>query len=194
MKLRSLAAWSVCLAGVGILAALPAFAAISVLGSGLGEACYKAAEFHLNPKDGLESCTAALEQQSLAGRDRGATYINRGILQMRVGNLDAALQDYDTGLEIDPTLAEGYVDRGVAYISMKRYKEALVDIDKGLSLGTERPHIAYFDRAIAHEALGDIKGAYLDYKHAIKLAPDFQPAIEQLKRFKVVRKPAANGS
>ena len=74
---------------------------------------------------------------------------------------------------------------------LKRYKEALVDINKGIALGAKRPHIAYYDRAIADEALGDIRGAYEDYKKAVELEPDFALATEQLPRFKVVRKPTS---
>lgn len=194
MKLRNLVVGSIGLVGVGMLAALPASAAVTVLGAGVAESCYKAAEFDSEPKSGIADCTTALEQQALTVKDRAATYINRGILRARLDDPDGALADYDTGLRIDPMLAEGYIDRGATLIAMKRYQDALTDIDKGISIGTDRPHIAYYDRAIAYEALGDIKGAYLDYKQAVELAPDFQLAIEQLKRFKVVRKPADNGS
>lgn len=194
MKLRNLIACSIGIASAAMLAALPASAAVTVLGQGLSQACYKAAEFNGNPETGIATCTTALDQQALAPKDRAATYINRGILRARSGDLTAALVDYDAGLKLNPQLGEGYIDRGAAFIAMKRYKAALADIDKGLSLGTKKPHIAYYDRAIAHEALGDIKAAYQDYKQAVELAPDFQLAIRQLKRFKVVRKPATNGT
>jgi len=194
MTLRRLIVYASGIAAAGVIAALPASAAITVMGSGLAQACYKAAEFNGDPRTAVAECTKALEQQALTPADRAATYINRGILRARSDDTDGALADYDTGLRINPQLAEGYIDRGATYIVLKRYEQALADIDKGLSLGTKKPHIAYYDRAIVHEAQGNIRAAYEDYKKAVALAPDFQLAIEQLHRFKVVRKPATNGT
>lgn len=190
MKSRNLLACSV----LGLaLGALPASAAVSVLGAGLAQSCYKSAEFNGDPDSGIATCTMALEQQALTPVDRAATYINRGILRARKATPEAALTDYDTGLRMNPDLAEGYVDRGATYIALHRYKEALADIDRGLKLGAKKPHIAYYDRAIANEALGDIRGAYHDYKKAVELAPDFDLAKQQLRRFKVVRRPGTDG-
>jgi len=194
MKLRHLIASAAAIAAIGIATSLPASAAVTVLGQGIAQNCYRAAEFNTDADAGIADCTTALNEEALTQTDRAATYVNRGILRARNGDADAALADYDNGLRINPQLAEGYVDRGATYIAMKRYQDALTDIDKGLSLGTKKAYIAYYDRAIAREALGDIKGAYEDYKQAVELAPDFALAIQQLKRFKVVRKPATNGS
>jgi tetratricopeptide (TPR) repeat protein len=77
-------------------------------------------------------------------------------------------------------------------IALRRYDDAITDIDKGISLGTNRPQIAYYDRGIADEALGNIRAAYTDYKKAVELKPDFSLAAEQLTRFRVVRR-AADG-
>lgn len=184
-------------AGVGVFAmvsVLPASAAVTVLGAGLAQACYQAAEYGGNPKEGIAACGASLDQETLTADDRAATYINRGILYARSKEPLKAISDYDTGLHIRPKLAEGYVDRGASYIVLRKYQQALDDINEGLRLGTSRPHIAYYDRAMAHEGLGDIRGAYQDYRHAVELAPDFKLAVEQLERFRVIRKDDHDGS
>jgi len=87
-------------------------------------------------------------------------------------------------------LAEGYVDRGATLIAQKRYADAIKDINKGIALGAKQPHIAYFDRAIADEALGNLQAAYDDYRQALTLAPNFTLASDELKRFKVIEKPS----
>ena len=194
MKLRHASLFAAGLGSFAMLSALPAAAAVTVLGAGLAQACYQAAEYNGNPKEGIAACSASLDQETLTADDRAATYVNRGILHARRKEPRKAISDYDTGLRISPKLAEGYVDRGASYIMLRRYKQALNDIDEGLRLGTKRPHIAYYDRAIAHEGIGDIRAAYQDYRHAVELAPDFKLAVEQLKRFRVIRKPADNGS
>jgi tetratricopeptide (TPR) repeat protein len=93
---------------------------------------------------------------------------------------------------MDGQHGEGYVDRGATYIAMQRYQDALDDINRGIEMGAKKPHIAYYDRAIADEALGNIRAAYMDYKKAVEIEPNFPLATEQLSRFKVVRKESSS--
>lgn len=190
--------WPLVASAFGITVAIgvgsaPAQAAITVMGRGLAQSCYQAAEFGGDARDGISACTLALSQEPLSVHDRASTYVNRGILRAK-SDPEAALADYAEGIALDPSLAEAYVDRGAALLSLKRYQEALVAIDKGLALHVNRPQIAYYDRAVAHEGLGDIRGAYFDYRHAVELSPDFALAKQQLTRFKVIREPATHNS
>ncbi|HEX3672962.1 MAG TPA: hypothetical protein VHU87_01690 [Rhizomicrobium sp.] len=169
------------------LAGTQAQAAITVLGQSLAGNCYQAAEFGGDPAEGIVTCSYALDGvMSIA--DRAATYINRGILRARADQADNALDDYNHGLRLNAMLGEGYVDRGATMIVLKRYEDALADIDKGIRIGPNRPEIAYYDRAMADEALGDVRGAYLDYRKAVEISPNFTLASEQLARFRVIPK------
>jgi|SRR5579871_2316426 len=170
-----------------VLATPVAHAAVTVLGNGVAHSCYESAEFGGNPTDGIVTCTFALEQTTLSVRDRAATLVNRGILRSRKDDMEGAIADYSNGLAIDAALAEGYVDRGAAMIALRRYDEAVTEIDKGISLGANKPWIAYYDRGIADEALGNIRAAYEDYKKATEIQPDFNLARDELSRFRVVR-------
>jgi tetratricopeptide (TPR) repeat protein len=177
---------------IGATAALAfaasANAAVTVLGGGLAKSCYEAAEFGGEAHSGIITCTSALNDTSLSMRDRAATLINRGILRSRTDDADGAIVDYNQGLKTDTTLAEGYVDRGAALLALHRYKEALADLNKGINMGAREPQIAYYDRAIVNEALGDIRGAYEDYKKAVEIQPDFTLAVHELERFRIVHK------
>jgi len=185
MERRALSAIAI----LAILSAVPgANAAVTVLGNTVANGCYQAAEFGGSPKDGIETCSYAIDKEPLSIRDRAATFINRGILRSRATDPNGALGDYNAGLALDASLAEGYIDRGATYIVLQKYDVALQDINKGIDMGARKPQIAYYDRAIVNEALGNIRGAYEDYKKAVELEPDFALASEQLTRFKVVRK------
>lgn len=176
------------LGAAALMAATQAHAAVTVLGNGLARSCFEYAEFGGSPRDGIQACSAAIEQTPLAIKDLAATYINRGILRSRNEDTDGALSDYNKGLSLDGALGEGYVDRGAVMIVLKRYEDALTDIDKGISLGANRLQIAYYDRGIVDEALGNIRDAYLDYKKATEIQPDFTLATQQLSRFRVVHR------
>lgn len=191
MKIRDISALIIGTIGAAVLVS-PSQAAITVLGTGMASNCYQAAEFGGDPHAGVVTCTGALDE-SLSVLDRAATYVNRGILEARIDDSKNALTDYDTGIRLRPDLAEAYVDRGATYIAVHRYAQALQDIDKGIGLGARQPEVAYYDRAIAHEGIGDIRGAYEDYKKALELQPNFALAADQLTRFKIVHKQTSGG-
>lgn len=188
MKLPSFS--SLLIGTLTIVVAVPsAQAAVSVFSaSGVAKLCYDGAESGSDPGAYIFYCDQALNT-SLTPHDRAATYINRGVLRLLLNETTFALADFNAGLGVDPGIGEGYIDRGASLIEKRQFAEAIRDIDKGLSLGARRPGLAYYDRAIAHEALGDVSAAYRDYQQALVLQPDFSMASDELKRFKVVRKP-----
>ncbi|MEJ0026476.1 MAG: hypothetical protein WDN01_10650 [Rhizomicrobium sp.] len=172
-----------------LFAAPSAQAAVSVIGAGPAQLCYQAADSGTAPEDSLIYCNIALAG-GLSDADRAATYVNRGVLKMAMAKFEAAAADFTAGLAINDKMGEGYIDLGATQIAGKRFAEAIANIDKGLALGTKEPQNAYFDRAIADEALGNLQAAYDDYRQALAIAPDFTLASDQLKRFKVVEKPS----
>ena len=76
-------------------------------------------------------------------------------------------------------------------IGLGRYQDALPSLEKAVTLSSgNKLKLAYYNRAIVREHLGDINGAYFDYKKAAELDPKFAPAQEQLARFTVTIGPA----
>ena len=172
-----------------VFSSIGARAAVSVFGGGEAEQCYQAAEFGRTGREAIIACNAALVS-ALSVSDRAATLVNRGVIELAQARVNAAQEDFNAGLAINPDLAEGYVDRGATLIAQQKFADAIRDINRGLALGANRPQIAYFDRAIADEALGNLQAAYDDYRQALVIAPDFSLASDELKRFKIVDKPS----
>jgi tetratricopeptide (TPR) repeat protein len=168
-----------------LLAGGTAQATVSVIGDGPARVCFQLATYSTADASALKVCKDALESD-LSKRDRAATLINRGVIEMELDLMQAAQDDFNKGIAMMPEMGEGYLNRGAAFIGQKRFSEALEDINKGLTLGVSRPEIGYYDRAIANEALGNVKAAYDDYRQALTIQPGFIRASEQLKRFKVV--------
>jgi tetratricopeptide (TPR) repeat protein len=192
--MRRLPSFSSLLIGtLAVAIAVPsAQAAVSVFSSnGTAKLCYDGAESGSDPGAYIFYCDQALNT-SLSSHDRAATFINRGVLRLALREVNFALNDFNAGLAIDPDIGEGYIDRGASLIEKRQFAEAIENIDKGLALGAKRPGLAHFDRAIAYEALGNLRAAYDDYQQAVVLQPDFTQASDELKRFKVVRKPVGS--
>jgi tetratricopeptide (TPR) repeat protein len=178
--------WAAGLAAT-LLCAAPASASTLVIGGGAAKECADAAIGGRSDNASVTRCTLALETEILSFRDRARTYVNRGVLQLRQRDYAGAVGDFDAASKIDPNLGEAYVNRGAAYVGSSRYGEGLVEIDQGLALGVKDPQKAYFNRAIAHENLGDVTAAYRDYTKAAELDPQWDAPKNELTRFTVKR-------
>lgn len=166
--------------------------AVTVIGGGLGQACYEAAEDRrVAPMKAMEFCNLALTNETLKRRDKAATYTNRGILHMRMGNNTKAMWDYQKSLGLVPGLKEAKVNLGAALYNLQRYPEALVALNEGVGSESENARIVgYYNRGLTHEKLGNLQSAYEDFRQALKMKPDFEQAQDQIARFTVV--PAAS--
>jgi tetratricopeptide (TPR) repeat protein len=59
--------------------------------------------------------------------------------------------------------------------------------DRALAMKIRHPELAYYNRAMAHEAAGNIEAAYSDYSAARRIAPKWDQPKEELSRFRVGR-------
>ena len=171
------------------LVAAPAAAAVTVIGNSSARLCYEAAEARMAPSfESLGRCDQALNQEALSEDDRNATFVNRGILYMRSGNLEAALSDYDRAIAADPRLGEAYLNKGLALVRAGRdWDKAILLFNTALENRARRPAIAHYGRAIAYEAEGHLKEAYFDYREATRLDPKWRDPQVELARFSVKR-------
>jgi tetratricopeptide (TPR) repeat protein len=176
---------------LGLFAGIGAFsvahAAVSVIGAGTAHQCYLQAESGDDLKAGVAICTDSLKNETLSLVDRASTRINRAILRARSADTDGAMTDYSEALSLGSNDAEVYLNRAATYIGLRRYGDALHDADQALALHPARIEIAYYNRALANEALGNVGAAYQDYKAALQAQPQFKAAAERLAHFHVVQ-------
>lgn len=173
---------------IGLLAgcAAPAAASVMVLGSSDARMCFEAADSPVLPQvEDLRRCDAALTAGDLSNYDMVATHVNRGILRLRRGRIDEAVADFDRAVALDPNQPEAYLNKGAARIRQENPSEAAQLFTVALAHNTHRPAIAHYGRAVAYEALGNIREAYADYRAASELAPNWAQPRADLQRFRV---------
>ncbi len=185
MIIRTATVLAVSLAAASLAATPSAQAAVTVLGDQLGYECSVLALAGYADDKAIETCTQALPSSGLSVRDRAGTYVNRGVIQLRRKAYRNAHADFDAAIALDPTLGEAVVNRGAAFVAQRRFAEGIAEITRGLALGANEPEKAYYNRALAHEQLGDFKAAYLDYQAALKLKPGWSDPERSLTRFVV---------
>src|SRR6202012_4942591 len=126
MKFQTLTA----LAFLGAGCAAPAVAQTVVThGVGLAHDCYIYARMGRAPRDGIDACNQALEQEALDRNDKAATYDNRGVMLDAIGKLVEAEEDFQAALRLKPDLGDAHVNLGSMLIKKRQYPEALAEIN-----------------------------------------------------------------
>lgn len=174
-------------AAAALLVATPAFGAVSVIGNSAARSCYLAAESRGAPsRDVLRFCDDALLRGELNDEEQVATFVNRGILKARLGNIESAIVDYDAALGRDPDEPEAYLNKGFALLHLSDSGDGAKPLfDTALAKKTRRPELAYYGRAVAHEMSGKVKAAYLDYRQASRIDPKWRQPRMELTRFRM---------
>ena len=173
---------------IAAIAAGSAHAAVTVFGNGLAHDCSEAAFKGKSDPVSIGACDSAIENELMDNKDRAGTYINRGVMYLRLGDMAQARKDFDESIRVDDKIGEAWINRGAVSVAEKRYADGLSDINHGLELGVISPEKAYYNRALAYEGLDDAKSAYLDYQQALTIKPDWQLPQQQLLRFTVTRR------
>jgi len=103
-----------------------------------------------------------------------------GVAHMNRQKPEAALNDFDRAIAIDPRRFDAHVGRANALNMLGRYTEAVAAYDVALARDNRIAN-AYVNRAIAHSHLGNYRQAIADYEHGLALDPkiDDPPGIMQ---------------
>ena len=169
----------------GLLIGAPPVHAITTVFGGLAGECSQDAKAGRFDSQSQDVCSRALAGEPLDAHDRAGTYVNRGAMELRARDYEAADADFREAMKVKPNLGEAYVGEGAYLISQQRYAEAEPLLSKGIALGIEEPEKGYYFRGVARWGQDDYKGAYYDFKKASELKPDWSLPREQMANFHV---------
>lgn len=144
--------------------------------------CYRSASNDPHPSD-LDDCDLAISAQTLSTAELAATYSNRGVIYGRIGDIRQSMKDHNRAAELAPDLPNVYVNRANVFTRLKQYQAALDDLDQAIRLGGEVAPIAYYNRALLHQSLGNAEAARVDAETAAALSPEtveYQQLRDQL--------------
>lgn len=183
-----------------LVTCLPAYAqSISVIGGDVfAEECFIAStlavQLNTASRDDLQNCDKAIQHGQLQRRDLIATLVNRGILYAALEQYKRAAKDYQSAINLDPKSGEAFVNLGNLYFLGRKFDTAIDQYDKAIELELSKDHIAYFNRGMAWENLGDNVKAESDYRQAIQLSPQWAiPQIRLERMLERAKKKVNNG-
>ena len=95
----------------------------------------------------------------------------RAELYVRSGEIDLAIADYDSAVELDPEYAVAYYNRGILYDGLEDYDHALADYTQVITLMPDAIN-TYLSRARIYSLQENAQAALDDYDTVIGLNPD----------------------
>jgi tetratricopeptide (TPR) repeat protein len=113
-----------------------------------------------------------VERPELTVEQRADFYYNRGCAHLAAGNLNPAISDFTTSIEIDEIGRLAYMsynNRGIAHAKQGNFNEALAQFNKAIEINENDP-LAYKNRALAYKKLGKVVEAEKDTARANDLS------------------------
>ncbi|MEM1230347.1 MAG: hypothetical protein AAGI15_07420 [Pseudomonadota bacterium] len=179
-RFRPLVVGLLLLAGAPALGAERAGNSTVLMNTSPAYQCYQAA-LRRDDSYGVEDCDLAIARQGLSRRDLASTYSNRGLLLGRRGEVKKALKDHSKAIELAPDLASAWINRANALVRQQELASALADLDQAVSLESATRHLAYYNRALLHQRLGNLAAARVDAQRALAEAPEEESYAEFLQ-------------
>ncbi len=157
----------------------------TIMGESSARLCFDyATHGTASPRRAIETCTRAINDESLTTRDLAATYSNRGIIQAARGRFELAIEDYDRSLQLNPTLVHAMINRANARTRLRQFKEALDDYDLASFYSEGRNGLVFYNRAMLFMQMGRVENARADLLRALELQPEslrYREALASLK-------------
>ncbi|MCC6452593.1 MAG: tetratricopeptide repeat protein [Acidobacteria bacterium] len=116
--------------------------------------------------------------QSQAELAKAQESLSSGNALLQKGEPEQAVIKFGEVIAILPSMAIGYVNRGLAYSSAGKYAEAIADADKAIELAKDGPDantysaLAYQVKALVYQAQGENNLAVESYSLGLGLAPN----------------------
>ncbi len=99
-------------------------------------------------------------------------YAYRGKCQLMLGNYYSAIYDLTQAISLDNTLADCYLDRGIALYETEHISEAFREFDKAVWHFRDEQPDAYRWRAVARVKLNQVQQAESDLRRAVLLGDE----------------------
>nr|WP_294860299.1 hypothetical protein [uncultured Fluviicola sp.] len=113
---------------------------------------------------GRQADNMDFDQAILLDSTNFLAYFYRGLLL--IGG-PAAIADFSKSIELNPKFVYAYIFRGCVYGMAKDFHESIRDFNKSIEI--EPTSLAYYNRGVANNQLGEKELALIDYTSSIKL-------------------------
>lgn len=131
-----------------------------------------------NLQRAIDDCTHALSLGGLSSYWEQMAYSCRGECYALLKNYQAALQDHNQSIRLDPAEIKNYQKRGFIHEKLENYHEAIEDLTKVLRRNSEDSELVHFYhlRAGCYQSLRNWEEAIRDFTEVIRRDPTYYHA------------------
>lgn len=134
-------------------------------------------------KGAIQRYTQAIESGNLSRANLAVAHNNRGNAHEDLGDLQAAMADFDRAIRLDAGFGEAYFNRAYLHYRLGRFDAAILDYDRAIQLIPTNASV-YFNRSFAWAAKKQYAKAVADVEKAISLSPFNSKYQDQLADWK----------
>lgn len=146
-------------------------AASTILGMSNAVRCYEESLFPFSNR-GISYCNDAIRHDDLTLRDLAATYSNRGIIHLKNGRFQKAMDDHDQAVRLNPDIPQVHINRGNALFYAHEYEEALVEFDMAIATHAGLVGTSLFNKALTLLKMRRLKDAVVTLEKALESDPE----------------------
>lgn len=130
--------------------------------------------------------TASLSYTAPQTRDRKAAeqYFKRALAAHRAGKTTTAIPDYIQAIEKDDHYEQAFYNLGLAYYATSQMSLASEAFEQAVQLNPAFVDARYNAALVAYYNLGQTERALRELNTVLSQQPDYQPAIDLIKRIK----------
>jgi len=124
-----------------------------------------------DPDRMIAGCTRLLQSHRLKPVHQSNAYNNRGFAYQLKHDIDRAIDDYSSAIDINPNNLKAHNNRAIIYIEKRLYARAITDLDAAIALNPD-DLMAYSNRGLAYQGLGIFNRAVDDYTKTLEISPN----------------------
>ena len=128
------------------------------------------------------------DEEEAANRQKAAAFNEQGLADLKNGNYEEAVENFTRAVSLSAGDAEGYANRGQAYIKLFQPDKAMADLNQAVRLAPLNPTL-YFWRAQAWKAKDDLPSMAEDLKLSCELG--YEPACLAYSKIRPPKKQSA---
>ncbi len=124
---------------------------------------------------------ALLAGQSKFNQFKAQKYVIEGAKKLYKKQYDAALEDFEIAIKLDPYNRDVYQFRGEAHYQLDQFEASLDDFDQAIRIHDDVPEL-YYKRGLVYENMGYYNQASRDYRYSLTLNPQYSLAQRRIRR------------
>jgi tetratricopeptide (TPR) repeat protein len=113
-------------------------------------------------------------------------FLERGKQRLDAGNIPGAIADFTKIIETDPSIAEAYSHRSIAYAIRGDLHLAMDDLNQALTIDPQNAE-AYSRRGTVYAEQGELQAALDDFNRAIEIDPNLSEGFYNRGNFYAIQ-------